>query len=386
MSWPVFPLEEITTLVTCGVAKRPEYVETGIPFLSAKNVKNGEVIFNNYNCISKITHETLTKHNKPVNGDILYTRVGSVGEAAIIDSDVEFSIFVSLTLIKPNHELVYNKYLKHLLNSKEFKARAISNLTGIGVGNLNVSVVRKYPIPLPPLEEQKRIAAILDKADAIRRKRQQAIQLADDFLRAVFLDMFGPLSDKNGWRKVQFSDVALIDAKMVDPREDSYQDLLHIGPDRIEKSTGRLLPALTAREESLISKKFLFDDSYVLYSKIRPYLKKCAIPNFTGLCSADMYPVRPIENEMTREFLWQLLLSDEFTQYTESLPARANIPKLNRTELASFEFYLPPIAKQEKFSEIVKRRFDLSKRNQSSFMEKDILFNSLSQKAFAGEL
>ncbi len=385
MSWPVVSLKEVTNLVTCGVAKRPEYVDEGVPFLSAKNVKNGEIIYEGYNCISQETHEALTKHNKPEVGDILYTRVGSVGEAAIIKKAIEFSVFVSLTLIKPKHELIDNQYLKYLLNSKPFKARALGNLTGIGVANLNVSVVREYPIPLPPLEEQKRIAAILDKADSVRRKRQQAIDLADDFLRSVFLDMFGADLQRS-INVTKFGDISILDAKMVDPREEEYLDFLHIGPDRIEKNTGKLLPALTAREERLISKKFLFDEQYILYSKIRPYLRKVALPDFRALCSADMYPVKPVQGKVTREFIWMLLLSDYFDNYVSSLPARANIPKLNKTELAGFEFSLPEFSKIEKFSEIVKHCFERSKAISTSCDVSESLFNSLSQKAFASEL
>ena len=69
--------------------------------------------------------------------------------------------------------------------------------------------VERIEIPLPPLAEQKRIAAILDKADAIRRKRQQAIQLADDFLRAVFLDMFGdPVTNPKGWEIAELGSIS----------------------------------------------------------------------------------------------------------------------------------------------------------------------------------
>ncbi|EFC4774410.1 restriction endonuclease subunit S, partial [Escherichia coli] len=218
---------------------------------------------------------------------------------------------------------------------------------------LRKSMLENIQIPLPPLSEQKRIAAILDKADGIRQKREQAIKLADDFLRATFLEMFPQLDDCGN--RVKLGDIVTLDAPMVDPREDKFIDLIHIGPDRIEKNTGLLLSALTAREENLISKKFLFDENYVLYSKIRPYLKKCAIPDFGGLCSADMYPVKPISGKTNREFIWQLLLSDFFTKYTETLPDRANIPKLNRKELLSFELSLPPIPLQEKYKVIVQK-------------------------------
>ena len=98
-----FKLEEVTELITCGVAKRPEYVEDGIPFLSAKNVKEDKIIYKDYKYVSEETHAQLTKHNKPLKGDILYTRVGSYGSASVVDVDIEFSIFVSLTLIKPRN-------------------------------------------------------------------------------------------------------------------------------------------------------------------------------------------------------------------------------------------------------------------------------------------
>lgn len=195
-------------------------------------------------------------------------------------------------VLEPKAELD-KKFLFYYLSSLNIESAGYSR---------HFKFLKENVVPVPPLPEQKRIAAILDKADAIRRKRQQAIQLADDFLRAVFLDMFGDVIE-GAENVVRFSDVAVLDAPMVDPRVDEYIDLIHIGPDRIEKKIGKLLPALTAREEGLISKKFLFDDRYVLYSKIRPYLRKCAMAEGVGLCSADMYPVRPVEGVATKDGL-----------------------------------------------------------------------------------
>lgn len=284
-------------------------------------------------------------------------------------------------------ERFYPKFLKYFLTSDVFHHQFMNTVAGVG-GSLvraRPAFVEKIEIPLPPLDEQKRIAAILDKADAIRQKRKQAIALADEFLRSVFLEMFGTdlVRDKN---RVQFGDVTILDAKMVDPREDEYLDLLHIGPDRIQKNTGKLLPALTAREEGLISKKFFFNSEYVLYSKIRPYLRKAAIPDFSALCSADMYPVKPIEGKATREFIWMLLLSDLFDTYVASLPDRANIPKLNKKELAAFEFSLPDYRKITKFSQIVKQHNKSLYSMELAVQIDETSFNALSQKAFSGQL
>lgn len=105
-----------------------------------------------------------------------------------------------------------------------------------------------------------------------------------------------------------------------------------------------------------------------------------------GLCSADMYPVRPVEGVATKEFLWMLLLSDFFTAYTESLPARANIPKLNREELEAFTFSLPEYSQQLKFSSIVRATNIACQRVVESAADVDGAFESLSQKAFSGQL
>jgi len=278
-------------------------------------------------------------------------------------------------ILEPKDD-VDSKYLFHYLNHLEIPNAGYSR---------HYKYLKDEFIPLPLLPEQRRIAAILDKADEIRKKRQQALALCDEFLKSTFLDMFGDLSNID-WRNDTLGKSTYIDSPMVDPRIDVYTDLLHIGPDRIEKNTGTLLPALTAREEKLISKKFLFDQNHVLYSKIRPNLKKVALPNFKGLCSADMYPVRPNPQKITREFLWMLLLSDSFTNYTQTLPGRANIPKLNKSEFANFSFRLPPLPLQQKFAAAVEKTEAMKAHLKQSIAESENLFNSLSQRAFKGEL
>ena len=393
MSWPVVTLKEVTKLVTCGVAKRPEYVDEGVPFLSAKNVKHGEIIYEGYNCISQETHDALTKHNKPEIGDILYTRVGSVGEAAIIEKDIEFSVFVSLTLIKPKHELIDNQYLKYLLNSEPFKARALGNLTGIGVGNLNVSVVREYPIPLPPLEEQKRIAAILDKADSVRRKRQQAIDLADDFLRSVFLDMFGdPVTNPRNYpvsklgtncddlflgltSKVDYVDgidgYPLIRAKDINKGELSFEEVKYISETQHKKLTKN---HLTRKGDLLVSKSGT--------------LGTCAIVRTDREFSTyeSIFTVRPNTSKVNIHYLIHLLQNRSFKQKLIGNKVGGTVAHLNLKMFRDFEIGLPPIDVQNDFSmKIQKSEQKLAKYKQSA-LEANSFFNSLSQKAFAGEL
>jgi type I restriction enzyme S subunit len=182
--WEVFKFTDVTTLITCGIAATPEYVsETqGYPFLSSTNVKNGQIIWKNFKYITKELHQQLYRNNPPQKGAILYSRVGTIGEAAVIEVDFDFSIYVSLTLIKTNSRL-HNYFLVHLLNSFFYKKRANDEVyLGGGVGNLNVNVVRNYPIIVPPLPEQKAIAQVLSDIDSEitalekRRAKTQAIK------------------------------------------------------------------------------------------------------------------------------------------------------------------------------------------------------------------
>lgn len=125
VEWDVRPFNEVTNLITCGIAATPEYVNEsrGYPFLSSSNVKEGRVVWAAYKHISASLHHQLYRNNPPKKGDILYSRVGTFGEAAVIDVDFEFSVYVSLTLIKPGKQLD-SFFLMQLLNSDPYKKRA----------------------------------------------------------------------------------------------------------------------------------------------------------------------------------------------------------------------------------------------------------------------
>ena len=164
--------------ITCGVAATPEYVDAsiGIPFFSARNVQNGRLDLNYFQYISVELHKKLTKNTKPERGDILLTRVGAgIGEAAVVNIDFEFSVYVSLTLIKCSKK-IESEFIKLLLNTNYYRYLATRDqFAGGGVQNLNVQMVKDYPIPVPPLLEQKKIAQILSTWD-------QAISATEELL------------------------------------------------------------------------------------------------------------------------------------------------------------------------------------------------------------
>ena len=173
--WKVLKFKYVTELITCGHASTPEYVEDGIMFLSAQNVKNGSLDLSKFRKIKNELHSQLSKRNKINRGDLLQVRVGAtIGETCIINISDDFSIYVSLSHIKLNY-LVHNNYIKFLCNCSRFREFSrIEMKQGGGVPNLNVSDLERYKIPIPPKSEQEKISNFLqektDKIDEIIKK------------------------------------------------------------------------------------------------------------------------------------------------------------------------------------------------------------------------
>lgn len=175
----------------------------------------------------------------------------------------------------------------------------------------------------------------------------------------------------------RLGDILDIASGQVDPTVPPYSDMPHVGGEDIETDTGRILDSSTARELGLISGKYLFGKSDILYSKIRPNLNKVAVPSFEGICSADIYPLRPRPAILCREFLAHLLRSNDFLTYTRKHSSRTNIPKLNREGLLSYEVLLPPLAEQRRIAEVLDRAEALRAKRRAALAQLDSLTQAL---------
>lgn len=168
------------------------------------------------------------------------------------------------------------------------------------------------------------------------------------------------------WRMVPLGEVCDVVSGQVNPTLPEYRDLPHVNGQNIESGTGRLLDVNTAAEDGMTSGKYLFAPGDVLYSKLRPYLRKVALVDFQGVCSADMYPLRPHRDVMDPEFFTWLLLSDDFTKYADEESRRARMPKLNRDQLFGWHAPLPPLAEQKRIAGILKEQLAAVERTRSA--------------------
>lgn len=298
---------------------------------------------------------------------------------------------VALMKAKPS-EKVDRDYLYYFLKQDEL-FRLIDGLSQrtAGQSGIDMDALKGYPMLLPPLAEQKRIAAILDKADAIRRKRKQAIQLADDFLRSVFLDMFGdPVTNPKGWVRCKFSDLINLITYGLTVRPEYIKEGISLISAR-EIRTGDVLldtaPKISQKDFDKLSDKAKPKINDILFSKTGS-IGHCAIVTSDKIFAVTQNAARIVPNaeKVNPIFLLSLLRTKYFYDLSNREAKGNAVKDLQLGVMKEFVVYCPPLDLQEEYVQLRTAIIELSEKQQISADESVNAFNSLSQKAFAGEL
>jgi type I restriction enzyme S subunit len=363
-------------------------LDDGLPFIATKDVGFESKI--DYENGVRIPFNEINQFKiAPSNTPLICAEGGSAGrKIGFTNQDVCFGNKLFALVTNKN---VDSKYIYYCYYSSSFQQHFSTEMTGI-IGGVSMNKFKDIEIPVPPLSEQHRIVAILDEAFAAidqakantERNLKNAKELFDSYLEEVF--------EKRGdnWAEKTLVDLCEISSKLIDPRKNEFQNQIHIGAGNIQSKTGKLVDLKTAKDEHLISGKFLFDQTMVLYSKIRPNLVKVVSCDFEGLCSADIYPLRPFAKVLEKDFLYYLLLTKKFTDYAVLGSQRAGMPKVNREHLFAYRVKLPPFEEQRTIvKQLTTIRAEAQKLQavyQKKLSDLDELKKSILQKAFAGEL
>jgi type I restriction enzyme, S subunit len=193
--WVETKLDDVCHKITDGTHFTPTYVKEGVPFLSVKNLTKGFIDFSNTRYISVQEHDLLTKRCKAVRDDILYTKVGTTGIAQVVDVDEEFSIFVSVALLKPKHNVVYNLYLEHFLNAPFAREQARNRTRGMANKNLVIADIKRIEVHYPKsLDEQRGIVTKLEELSAKTQRLesiyQQKLAALDELKKSLLHQAF----------------------------------------------------------------------------------------------------------------------------------------------------------------------------------------------------
>lgn len=191
-NWVWCTLDDISKNITDGTHQTPSYTNSGRIFLSAQNIKPFKFMPEEHKFVSEEAYNEIIKNRKPEFGDILIARVGAgIGEAAVINQEIDFCFYVSLGLVQPFKSYLNTDYLTLVINSPYGVKYAKGNISSKGgsAGNFNLGRIRSFLIPLPPLNEQTRIIQKLDElmqtCDALEASIKESAAQNEQLLQQV---------------------------------------------------------------------------------------------------------------------------------------------------------------------------------------------------------
>ena len=336
-----------------GLTYTPDNVkEYGLLVIRSSNVQNGQLCFDDNVYVDCSVSEEKLIHKDDI---IICVRNGSpalIGKCAKATSDYNATFGAFMAVVRSeNAGFIYQAFSRGELQRqiRKHSDATINQITNKDFNGIYIGIPNDK-------KETDRIVLALSDTDTLIENLQKLIRKKKDIWQGTIQSLVSGKCRLCGftksWKRVRFSEVCSISAPMVNPREQQYALLPHIGNESIEKHTGRLLEYNKVIDDNLISGKYLFTETDVLYGKINPQFGKVAYPKFLGLCSADMYPIS-CKNGLIPDYLKYVLLTYDFLQYTIALSLRSGMPKVNRKELSDYEFFVPEEDEQKAIAEIL---------------------------------
>lgn len=189
IGWKWAKVSDVCFQVTDGVHSTPSYTNSGVPFLSVNNLKNNKISFDGCKYISLDDHIELARRCKPEFNDILLGKVGSIGVCDVITTKEEFSIFVQLALLKIVQPFIDSFYIKYIFLSEAIKQQISAGSAGSALQYIGIGKIQSLVIPIPPLAEQKRIVAKVDRlmslCDVLEAKLKEARSYSETLMEVV---------------------------------------------------------------------------------------------------------------------------------------------------------------------------------------------------------
>lgn len=187
-----YKLENLARKISDGVHSKPDYTETGRPFLSVVNINKGVINFKNCKYVSEDAYQKMIKSTHPERGDVLYTKVGATyGIPAYVDTDIAFCLYVSVCLIKPKREVINPRFLSLSMEMPYVKYQADRRIKGIGVPDLHLNQISEFEILCPPLKEQDIFIYFVERLDGEKRVVQQSLDKLELMKKALMQEYFG---------------------------------------------------------------------------------------------------------------------------------------------------------------------------------------------------
>lgn len=379
------------------VTEKVKYLESGIPILQSKHITKGYLKLDDTKYLSEIAYLKYKDKYQPKVDDVLVCNIGTIGKSLRISKDDKFLIAWNLFLIQLDLAQLHSQYFAHFLNYLADRNYFDQFLTGGTVKFITKKTMGTIEIPLPPLAQQQKIAAILDAADELRQKDKALIAKYDELTQALFLDMFGdPVSNPKVWEFKTIEEILTTKSQnghyaLKDEYIDSGIQMVHMSDAFYQK----IIPGQLKRvkcDAKLLAKFALKSADLLLSRRSLTYegaAKPCFIPEYHEplIYESSLIKLSPNLQIVNTIFLFYFLSNPVArSKYILKHVTKSTISGINNKGLNAIEIYVPPIKLQNQFAERVKAIEEQKSLAQVSALKSEELFNSLLQKAFNGEL
>jgi type I restriction enzyme, S subunit len=388
--WESVPLGELCEVSAGGTPTRgnPDYFGGGIPWVKIGDMLPGRITHTE-ETISQAALDNSAAKLLPA-GTVLISIFATIGRTAVLE--IEAATNQAIAGLKPrNPKQLDSSYLRRFLDnfSNELERRA----RGVAQVNINSGILRSILVPLPPLSEQRRIAEVLDRAEALRAKRRAALAQLDRLAQAIFLDMFGdPGTNPKGWTESSIGKVCELIVDCVN----------RTAPVIDQETPFKMIRTSNVKDGKvdLASIKYVTEDTFHRWNRRAAprrgdvLLTREAPVGETGIIDSDeavflgqrLMLYRADLRYMTPHYLLfsfrGAFLQQQFTRYGSG----STVKHLPLPACRSFQVHVPPVALQEEFTGRVEAVERMKAVQRASLAEMDALFTSLQHRAFRGEL
>ena len=392
VGWKNVALQEVAEIERNIV--EPSAIADGITYVGLENIETGGM-FLNVRCVT--TGELASTKFSFTDKHILYGKLRPY-LAKIARPTFSGVCSTDILPILPKSDLDRD-YLIYFLRQPAMIELATSRSTGANLPRLSPKVLAEFSIPLPPIAEQKRIAAILDKAESLRNLRRQALAQLDAMTQSIFLEMFGdPVTNPKKWGRVPFGDLLSViesgrSPNCLDrPAEEGEWGVLKLGAVtwcEYNPYENKALPSNEQPDEALEVKP-----GDLLFTRKNTYelVAACALVRSTPsqLLLPDLIFRFRLRSEAPIDscFLHQLLINPMKRREIQKLASgsASSMPNISKTKLQTVLIETPPLSLQQEFAQRVEAIEGLKTTHRESLAHLDALFASLQHRAFQGEL
>lgn len=365
--WKRVILREICDSVNYGYTASAKQEPIGPKFLRITDIMPDRIDWASVpHC--KIEGKHLGKYRLE-DGDIVIARTGTPGYAKRIRADYHavFASYLVRVRVNPKHD---NRYVGFVIESNEYKQFVQQHVSGAAQPHANAQILTSFPVPLPPIATQRKIAAVLSAYDALIENNTRRIKILEDMAQTLYREWFVhyrfpghenvPMVESalgsipRGWEVSKLGDMAESVKRRVKPSdadaETPYFGLKHLPRKSIALSNWDVVAGVS-------STSLAFKKGEILFGKIRPYFHKVGVAPFDGICTPSTIVIRPLKDEYFAITL-SCISSEHFIDYATAVSQGTTMPSVNWNVFVNYPVVIPPPAIARRFDDWVRAIVD----------------------------